>query len=251
MHKVKGGDALRHFIQYQVQKITETGSLGNRAKPLNTRKVPDEVAMQCAKFLKKGYFLFLKDRSGREDENIPVHLYYTSIKQACEDEPFLKAACNDYNVTPDHLLKRMHEADPNLKYYTLDLKRALTDEQMAARRFTAQNLYASAMADATFLPSIFWGDEFSMSFIPAPSHAKIKVYCDLHNEEVSHQVVHNPYASSSQPHIKTRSLIWVNAVYGPVCIEFMTGTTGIQRLFNPRVQPYMVSHTTALQSMLQ
>lgn len=252
MTAVETGDALRKFIKYQVDKLMQTGTLDDRAHPAPPRKVSDEVAKECSDILKKGYFCFLTNAQGGQlNEEAPVHLYYTSIKQAVEDQPQLKAACTAHNVTPEHLLKRMHEVDPELKYYTLDLKQALTDEQMEKRRFCAQVLYNWATSDPNFLLSVIYIDEFSFSFIPLPKHIKIKIYCGLNDDEVRHHVVHNPYASSSQPHIKVRSIIFTNALLGAFRIEMMTGTTGIRRLLNPRTAPYMVSHMIALHPMVQ
>ena len=255
MDAIGSDEALRKFIEYQVKKITETGTLDDRQHPPPPKKVPDDIAKECSTALKSGYFLYLAFESGAQrgqlDLEHPIHLYYTSIKQACEDHPFLKATCASYQVSPSHLLQRMHEVDPNLKYYTVDLKQALTDPQMTVRRLTAQQLLTLHELDPTFLLSIFWIDEFSISFIPTPKNYKIKIYCDSNNVEARHHVVHNPYHSSSQPHVKVRALIIVNALWGPCWIEMMTGTTSVQRVHSNVAGPYKVSQITALQLAVQ
>jgi hypothetical protein len=115
-----------------------------------------------------------------------------------------------------------------------------------------QQLYNYATTDNNYLNSIFWGDEFSISFIPSPQHVKIGVYCDLNDAEVHHCVVHNPYQLTGHPHIKVRASIWVNALLGADTIEFMTGTTDLERLVNKDVAgAYMVSHMTSLQPLVQ
>lgn len=234
------------FIRYQVKKVEETGTLADRPHPPRTKLVDDDLAMECSMLLKAGYLLHPTNRFGQLIELEPIHLYYTSIRQAVDTSPFLNAVCADHNVSPEHLLQRMHEVDPTLRYYTVDLKPALSSMVMQERRFAAQQLFNYCCTTFRFLETIFFGDEFTISFIPLSSRTKIKVYCDLNDSEVSHAVVHTPYWDSSKQHIKVRSLIFVNALEGPCAIEMMTGTTAPNRLFNPRQRPYLVSQMTSL-----
>jgi hypothetical protein len=106
--------------------------------------VTREEALKCAAILKEGYWkkqalTFGKRKGGRRHEEVREwREYYSSIHEACQMEPVLKQVCEEHGVTPAHVLRRMHEEDPNLVMRCRDEKRALSAEQRADRMAAAK-----------------------------------------------------------------------------------------------------------------
>jgi hypothetical protein len=121
---------VRSFILNNVKKFNQTGSLANKPHPPREKKVPDDVALECAKTIKHGYTIYQPDAK-EEGVGQLVHQWYTTIDQACRENPFLASVWIQYDVSPKALLRRMHQVDPNLVYRSLDFKRELTTEQEA------------------------------------------------------------------------------------------------------------------------
>lgn len=221
---------VRAFIKNNGEKFMETGNVANRPHPPRGNKVPDDVAMECSNVFKRGYSAPQSDiTEGGQQPNI--HLWYTSIDQACARDPYLAYVCDQYHVSPKNLLRRMYEVDPNLTRRRLDIKMELTAEQKAARKSIAFDLYQLWLHTGNFLQSIFWIDEVTIWFCPNYKHHNLKVYCDAHDAEVDH-VIHSPlYRTNVRKDEKlvVRALCAVNMKLGPFFLEFTTGTTGIQR----------------------
>lgn len=221
---------VRSFILNNVKKFKETGSLADKPHPPREKKLPDEVALECAKTLKHGYTIYQPDAK-EEGVGQLVHQWYTTISQACRENPYLASVCSEYGVSPKALLRRMHQVDPNLVYRSLDFKRELTTEQKHKRQAVATELYNSWCSIPNFLQSIFWIDEVSFWFCPHYTKHNVKVYCDAHDEEIRH-VIHSPLFKSSVKKgekIQVRALCVVNMLTGPFFLEFTTGTNDIQR----------------------
>jgi hypothetical protein len=234
---------LKKFIKNNADKFMATGSVSNRPHPPRANKVPDEVALQCSTTFKKGYTAPLTGiTEGGQQQNI--HHWYTSIQQACAMDPYLASICDQYDVSPKNLLRRMYEVDPDLTRRRLDFKMELTPEQKATRKSFANDLYQLWLRHSDFLQSIFWVDEVTFWFCPHHRHHNVKVYCDAHDEEIDH-VIHSPLLKTSvkkNEKIVVRAMCAVNMLLGPFFLEFTTGTTGIQRQhIEPPNKAYTVS----------
>ena len=230
----------KDFMQYNANKFLETGSIDDRPHHPDTHKVPNATIDRCCVELKQGYTTQQQtSRPGDPPESI--HHYYTSIKQAVKRNQFLHDTCERYWVSPQHLLRRMHERDPYLKWRKVDYKPELTAEQMRERQRVA-TLQLDAIRDVPdYLDSIWWIDEVSIWFVRG--NCNVKVYADAHDEGV-HQVHHCKRMKKGKT-IKVRALCAVNAITGPCFLEFTTGTTDLKREWINRTAPYMVSWAAA------
>ena len=227
--------APREFILDNVQKFKRYGSIENRHPSGRPTTIPDDVVKQCSIALKQGYMTTIYLAA---QPKVPhqVHRYYTTIKQACVENVLLAQVCQRYHVTPDHLLRRMHQVDPDLSRRTLRYKLELTMAQLSNRSLTAAILWDKCSDNPEMLLYSFFADECSIMFVD--SHASVKVYCDAHDANVS-LVLPCKHVKKGQQ-IKVRLLGVVNAVTGPFYMEFTTGTTDIQRRFLPN-KTYKVS----------
>jgi hypothetical protein len=217
--------AVRALITAWGPRFLQTGSLANKPKAKVERKIPDEVARECAQKLKEGYETKRK-LPGSSGRTVKVRLHWTSIKKACSECPELKAAIKKYRTTPSALLRRMKEVDPRLKWRRLDYKNWLDTPQRVARQGCAMLLDAWVKAFGTgWLNSVFWIDECSIWL--CAKNVKVHVWADAHDQHVA-EVMH---IDGLQPgaKIKVRFLVAVNALLGPFFIDFTTGTTNLKR----------------------
>ena len=228
----------RHLMPRVYMNMMERGTVANREHHPDTKKVPDDLALECARLLKSGYYEHYQPRT-LGAAPILVHKYYTTIKKACSHSPVMRQVCQSYNVTPAYLLKRMHQVDPNLKWRAVEYKLELTDAHKAARKYTAQTILSYITADPMFLYTTFWTDEFSILLKNGSAH-RLHVYADARDDGV-HAVLTSPKVRAADE-IHLRAIICVNAMFGPYWIEFTTGTTGlVDRLHYSHPLPYMVS----------
>lgn len=226
---------LYSYIPRQVERFLESGCIFDRSHQPATKLVPDDVAREASAQLKRGYFSMRK-LPGKKTRREQVHLYYSSIKQACAHNSYLRDVTRNYSVTPEHLLERMHQVDPKLKWRALDYKMELSTQQKQERMKIAGQLLRQHRLDPDFLKSIFWIDEVSIWLVP--KDIKVHVYADAHDKGV-HAVLTSKHIKSGA-RIKVRALCVVNALYGPCFCEFTTGTTDIRRMFNHVTEPYKV-----------
>jgi hypothetical protein len=206
--------------------------------PSHAKVVPDEVARQCAAALKGGY---IKRVCVDQDENTchvhKVHRYYTSINEACCNNDVLASAIERYAVTPQHLLRRMHQVDPSLCQRVVEFKWLLSEAQKAERQTVACRLFTSWQANKKLLLGVWWIDETAIWIIKS-ANAKQCVWADAHDQGVR-AVLSNPHVLAHED-IKCHCMGATNALLGPCFFEFTTGTTDILR-FNTRAEgDYMV-----------
>ena len=220
--------APREFILDNARKFKEYGSIHDRQPTGRPTTIPDHVVKQCSIALKQGYMV-ITYLAEQPQQAMLLYRYYTTIKQACTENPLLAQVCEQYQVSPSHLLRRMHHVDPMPRRRTLHYKQELLAAQMAKRSLVAAQLWQSCTANPSQLLYTFWADECSILFVN--SDASLKVYCDAHDQNVSLVLPCKHVKSGHQ--IKVRLLGVVNALLGPFYMEFTTGTTDIQRRFLP------------------
>jgi hypothetical protein len=150
----------------------------------------------------------------------------------------LKSIIKEYHVSPEYLLKRMHDVDPDLKYRSVDYKMDLLDEQQKARKLCAKELLRWLDIVPYFLARVVWIDEVSIWLVS--KNINVHVYADAHDEGVKH-VVH---CAGLRPgtKIKVRCLCAVNYLTGPMFLDFTTGTTDLLRIWAHTEKPYWVSY---------
>jgi hypothetical protein len=176
---------------------------------------------------------------------MPVKRYFTSIKQACRENTTLRLTIAATGVTPRHLLKRMHEVDPRLRWRTVDFKREKTEKNKQARiQACVQMLRRLERMNARYdfhdlLKCIFWVDYWTMYL--ADENCKVKIYADAFDDGAA-EVMHIE-GLPPNTHIRLHVLACVNYYTGPFYWEPGTGTTDLQRDNIQRVGPYLVSCT--------
>lgn len=245
--------SIKKFIRRQVDKHERLHNVADQYKnraPPNPKKVPDDEALRCAAILKAGYIAtktltFGRRKGGKRREEVRVwREYYSGIREACLKEPYLYEVCNMRGVTPAHLLRRMHEVDPNLVMRRRDMKRALSPEQRAERMAAAKrNLEQLEAEGPAYVRHITWVDEFAIWMVAKKGCRQ--VYCDAHDEGV-HVVVPLETVQKGDK-VKLRILLAVNWRLGACFMEFMTGTSDIQRLHLQVKTPYKVSGSSHVQ----
>lgn len=228
---------VRRFIQRWGERFLEEGTIENKAHHPDTHKVPNDDAKLAAQALKGGYIGWRKPCTPGAEAQM-VHMFWTSINRACKENPILSSIIEKYNVSPAHLLKRMHEVDPGLKYRKLDYKMDLTPQQKHERQRVAAQLLDNVHTDPSFLNRVVWIDEASV-WLVSKKMTDIRVYADAHDDRVK-QVIHVDGLKPGTK-IKVRCLCAVNALTGPLFIEFMTGTTDVQRVWLNQNKVYLVS----------
>lgn len=228
--------AVRALITYWGPRFMETGSIENKPRAKNPRKVSDAVAKKCAETIKQGYYQ-MRQRPGPQADVVQVHLYWTSIKAACAESPYLRNVCQTHGVSPAGLLKRMRQVDPKLKWKRLTYKNDLTDAQKQRRQEVAGVLLRNVSTCPHYLKRIFFIDECSIWL--TASNVNVHVYADAHDKNVS-AVMHIPGLTAGAK-IKVKVFAVVNALMGPFFIDFTTGTTGLRRRHIHPARPFKVS----------
>jgi len=229
------------FIREQAHKFAKWRDVSNRTagrKPSTPKKVPDSEVKKCTTALKQGYTQKLVVQgAGGVTTTTSVHMYYTTIDEACRHNHVLAATIERYNVTPRHLLRRMHQLDPNLTMRTVHFRHMLTAEQKLARQVCAATMLFRWIMDPSLLIRTYWIDETTLWIIKTGVHLQ-KVYCDAHDNGV-HSVVSTPHLGTHQK-IKIHILGVVNALTGFTFWEYTTGTTGNYRRLQLEHAPYKV-----------
>lgn len=211
----------------------------DRQPPSRVPRVPDSIARACAAALKTGYTAEVRDPQPDGSGTVSlVHRYYDSITDACRHNATLAQVIQDYGVTPEHLLRRMHQVDRCLAMRTVEYKHQLTAQQQADRRYMASLILAWCCFMPDLLLRVWWIDECSMWIVKSGTQRQ-KVYCDAHDQGVK-MVLTSPHVGTHDK-IKVHLLAAVNALLGPCFYEFTTGTTQIHRRMLTTRGPYLVS----------
>lgn len=236
------------FIADSMHRLIMTGGLKDFPRSGRPPKLSDAAVRKCVQQFKRG-FTVMEVINPREARVGPVHKYYGSIYHACKDNAYIRRVVARYNISPKHLLRRMHALCPSLKRIRLDYKMELTPENKAARIAAARRMLKLIDDDTpcrtaphvTFLKRIFWVDEWHIWLTPQDFAQYI--WADAFDHH-AHTVLPIPKLRRGEKPNVLRCLAVVNAVLGPVHIEFITGTTDLQREVNRHDDannPYHVS----------
>lgn len=231
---------VKEFLSNSFWRLFTQGDLRDFPRTGRPQIVDDEMAKECAQAFKAGY------AAGEVlDQDLHVqgtlHKFYTCMTEAVRKCPLIRNTLNTYNVSPEYLLRRMKEVDPNLRHIRLDYKMELNDAQRASRVAAAYQMRMAIAQDNSLLDHIIWVDEWHCWC--SPEKACTKVWCDAHDARAT-AVLPIPQHRRGQHPIVVRCIAFVNALLGAIHIEFTTGTTGLQRELNPRPldNPYIVSY---------
>lgn len=223
-----------HYIHYQVDKFEKYFTLWDVKERPRTKKVPDEAVQHAADILAAGYEQQLYTVIGGEMHVWDEPRHFTSFKQACMLSAPLRDMVEQYDVTPRHMLRRIHEVAPQLAFSGLPMKIELTPENMLARAEYAEWQYQRLLAEPLYLYKILWGDETRI-YLGRDLHGKLKVY-------------HYPGCYDGQPPLSNPMLnrentirldvsLFVDAYRGCSHVEVLTGTTNLA--MEGRITPEM------------
>jgi hypothetical protein len=143
-------------------------------------KLPDEVATEAAKLVKAGFEV----RPVRGSQSLPARRNgFHTIGDAVRRVPRLKEILDNYDITADHLLRRMHAVDPGLHWGRVDVKAALTDAHKLTRLTYARKVLALIAQDPSFLDFVVWVDEVKIWLFSGKA-SDVHVWCDAHDQGV-------------------------------------------------------------------
>lgn len=238
---------VRSFIAHTVDRLVSTGSLRDLPRSGRPTTLTDAVVQRCVKEFKQGYTRHdvIDQRTGAA---VMVHKYYSSIYQACSENQYIRGIVERHNISPKHLLRRMHQLSPSLRRLRLDYKLELTPANKQHRSKAGKQMLARIRLDPSYLDRIFWVDEWHVWLTPS-EHAQY-IWADAFDHH-AHTVLPIPRLRRGEHPKVLRCLAIVNARLGPVHLEFTTGTTDLQRTLNKHDDarhPYHVSAGFMLQS---
>jgi hypothetical protein len=197
----------RH-IQYWRAHLWRRGTLSNTTSAGPTCQLPDEAAQEAVEVLYQGYV-----SEGRQ-------LAFTSIGEAIALSPRLQAILAQYQVQPETLRRRMKEVHPEVRRRLQRAKRLLTPELKADRLRDCTHLLLHWPLSK--LRRVFWMDATTIIIKPRG----MKVYLPPGHP---HLVISDDRFPTHSSHIqKMKFYICINAILGPVGIEFISGTTDLE-----------------------
>lgn len=246
---------VRGFISYNVAKLQKKFTLWDLKATGRPTTVPDAVAKECADLLAAGY---LQKRYAMEPTVTYMyyeHCWFTSMRDAVMQTPKLQQVLEQYDVSADHLLRRMHQVDPQLVYGPLHMKGVLPEATKQQRVFYSQTMLWKLAANPDYLLDVFWMDECRI-WVGRDLFGRLKVWShrgDMEGEPPEP----NPFMGRGKS-FKINLLLVVNAWHGCVWAELLSGTTGLAAgsRHNPEMravmqlrnnQPYKVSYLKMMQ----
>ena len=211
--------ALADFIMRWVTNFCERGSVEANYHGRKPR-MPPEVAKQCVVVLLAGYQQVVEvEERGMVREEVRQK-YFRSVHDAVTRSPFLREQIEKYNITEATLLRNLQHVAPGLHKRHLNPRRTLKPQVMQARVALCQRLLQMSEKELErYLARIFWID--SKVFYIEPDSMSVWAPLDADMTVVDHRM---PHSNKAQKRIHYYAA--VNAVLGPVYIEFVTGTTG-------------------------
>jgi hypothetical protein len=194
------------FVERAVRMATTHYSFKQPYAGGQLRKVPGPVAEQAVQTMWEGYVAEGEQR------------YWTSIRAAVGASPALGAICCEYRCSPDTLLRAMREVEPACRSRLERVVRLLTAENKRDRKAAASLLLKK---DLPYLRRIFWLDAATIYILPEGR----RVYAPPHVAFVVSDARLNGHSKALR---KLKFYILVNAVGGPVDLQFVTGTTSLE-----------------------
>lgn len=235
---------LRKLSKRWGERFMAGASLEDGPRRKKRPQLPNDDALLAATYLKTGHWTFIPATETRKARF--EHRYYTSVETACRHCTELMAIRNKYGLNNRAFLRAMYKADPSLLKRTVRVRYSMPKKLKGERRERANVLYNRCVQDPSRLDRTYFIDECGI-IIDNMLRKGAKVYCDAHDEGYK-TVIHTEKLETKEQ-VKLHILAAVNAVHGPVYLEFTTGTTDIQHQYNtlplhPQHGPYKVSACT-------
>lgn len=243
--------AVRKFIKYQVEKFNTFYTLWDVFKPSRKHKLPDDVAVECAKIIAEGYWEPRVAGDGAGGQVYWEQRHYCSIHEAVTNSAQLAQVLTQHNITIEYLRDRVKEVDPDLYYGPLPMKLRLTPATQAALVAYCRDMLYWLEVHPDYLEYIYWMDEVRI-YINRDTCKRLRVW--YHKSDVWGQSPEPNECFKIKGAKRIDVLLVVNARHGLVWVEFLTGTTDIKEAgrHNAMMQakwqqrggtPYMVSGT--------
>lgn len=243
------------FINKWWRRWLDTGKLEDIHGGGMPVKVPPHLAQEAVTLVKSGYETYVEVQNAKKvktetgHHRVRVHRFYTSLVQALEEIPRLKAIVRECECTLDQLWQAMVKVDPNLTKRRVYYKWALDKEDKTARRFYGEllfNLWLSYRAIGNLFYRGVYIDECRIHLGASLSHGVV-VICDKHDTRVD-EIIETPWL---KPHheITLHFIVAVNPEVGLWYLSMTTGTTPpvdnrpVRR--NLTTNPYKVGSTPA------
>lgn len=246
---------VRKFITYNVAKLEKRFTLLDIQEGGRPTTVPNEVALECAELLAAGYFQERYAQQGAERIRYLEHCWFTSMRDAVMSTARLQQVLEQYDVTTDHLLRRMHQVDKKLVYGPVQMKGVMPEHAKKKRVFYSVDLLSKLQANPDNLLDVFFMDECRI-WIGRDLCGKLRVWS--HRGDMEGEPPEANQFMGRGKGFKTNLLLVVNARHGCVWAELLQGTTGLkpQDRHNAAMrammqqrgyQPYKVSYLNRMQ----
>lgn len=211
--------AVRHCKTWR-DRLEETGAVLDAPGRGRPHKLPDDVAREAALLVKAGYEV----TPTRGREKLPARrMWFHTIDEAIRLTPRLLDILGEFDISPDHLLRRMHEVDPGLRWRRLDVKVLLSKELREERQRYARAMLERLEREPDLLRRIVWIDQVKIWFWGGKA-TDVHVWCDAYDEQVD-LVVPGCGKLGGKP-LCVSLYHGVNAALGAVAHQYTPPTTG-------------------------
>lgn len=228
----------RSFIQLSVEKLEKSFDLHNAGGQGRRKLLSDADAMVCAAILGEGYMqqqVVIEGEVTREYEELKQ---YTSLSVALQLSARLRELTTDKGLKPVYVEGRLHDVAPWLKYGVLPMKLPLSEKVMKARLEYCRMMLKLIEEDPDFLKRVFWFDECRI-WSNRDLAGKLRVWYD--RRKLAGQPPEENPMFDLHTSRRIDFVLIVNARLGCVYVEFLTGTTDIDKMgrHNPGMREHM------------
>ena len=217
----------KEFIKRHAEKWARTGNVADAPRTGRPPKLTKAQAAKAAKVFGAGYTESVQRVRG--EPPVEQRRGFGGIKDALRRSARLRAIKTRSGVSPKTLLRQVLRANPKIKKHPRDRKAAKSLMERQVRQSCAKEWLQRAKGGRwAWIKNLFFFDEGCIEVERGPKRRELE-YFDEHSDSWRYTMAH--------PLVKVRGGIklWfyiaVNAVAGPVCIYFTTGTTGLKRLY--------------------
>lgn len=212
-------------------RLRTTGSVKSAPRGRSRRKLTDAAAREAAALVKAGRVVTVTRQGGPTYQQ---RLFFGSIADALRHLPRLVAILEAAGVSAEHLLRRMHDVDPELKWGPLDAKPRLSPQNIAERREYARHMLHKHARDPTFVQRVLFIDEFKPMLLGGGAQ-DIKAWYDAHSDGCRPVIPGVGMAGS--PPVRVCAYVCVSGDLGLVDFQYTSGTTGFPKDWPPHPMP--------------
>lgn len=200
---------LDRFLSRAVANWEERGTIRDAPRTGAPTKVTDEEAVRAVELLWAGF----KDAEGQQQ-------YYSSLQHALDTCPALedlrRGCAHGKGVTAETLLTHMKRVEPRLRKRRVEFRRELSPANRRERVAASTKLL---LWGTSRLRRVFWIDAATVWLVPKGMRVLAPPGCEL--------VVEDSRLNNTKRMQKLKFYVCVNAIFGPVMLKFVTGTTGL------------------------